>query len=66
MWLLYDFLSDIYFFFVVESLEISGPPQFLNNSVEEANRDALGQKGRPGGRRIRKDRKDLPPGKHCL
>lgn len=42
--------------------EISGPPQFLNNCVEEENRDAEGQRGRHSGRKIRKDKKDLPPG----
>ncbi|XP_061350369.1 uncharacterized protein LOC133295544 [Gastrolobium bilobum] len=44
--------------------EISGPPQFLNNSVEEYNpaRDAEQQQGRHGSRRHRKEKKDLPTG----
>ncbi|KAL2343790.1 hypothetical protein Fmac_005075 [Flemingia macrophylla] len=46
--------------------EISGPPQFLNNSVEEYNNDASRdgdeQHGRHAGRRRRKDKKDLPAG----
>ncbi|KAI5661408.1 hypothetical protein M9H77_20731 [Catharanthus roseus] len=43
--------------------EISGPPQFLNNCVDEGKRDAADvQKGRHGGRKGRKDRKDLPAG----
>ncbi|KAI4296352.1 hypothetical protein L6164_036317 [Bauhinia variegata] len=44
--------------------EISKPPAFLNNSVEEYNetRDADQQQGRPGSRRHRKEKKDLPAG----
>ncbi|OIW02102.1 hypothetical protein TanjilG_26642 [Lupinus angustifolius] len=45
--------------------EISGPPQFLNNSVEEYNpaRDVDQQQGRHGSRRRhRKEKKDLPTG----
>lgn len=49
-------------------MEISGPPQFLNNCVDEGKRDAADvQKGRHGGRKGRKDRKDLPAGEYsCL
>ena len=45
-------------------MEVSGPPQFLNNSVEDYNpaRDADQQQGRHGSRRNRKDKKDLPTG----
>ncbi|KAK7368792.1 hypothetical protein VNO80_10822 [Phaseolus coccineus] len=46
--------------------EIAGPPQFLNNSVDEFNsnpsRDGDEQQGRQGNRRRRKDKKDLPTG----
>ncbi|RDX81734.1 hypothetical protein CR513_37547 [Mucuna pruriens] len=45
--------------------EIAGPPQFLNNSVEEYNnpsRDADERHGRHANRRRRKDKKDLPTG----
>ncbi|XP_048228164.1 uncharacterized protein LOC8264060 [Ricinus communis] len=46
--------------------EISGPPNFLNNSVEELQssvKDAENQTGRHGGRwRKRRDKKDLPAG----
>ncbi|XP_020222560.1 uncharacterized protein LOC109805037 [Cajanus cajan] len=48
--------------------EISGPPQFLNNSVEEysndPSRDADEQQGRHANRRRRKDKdkRDLPTG----
>lgn len=46
-------------------MEVSGPPQFLNNSVEEYNpaKEADQQQGRRGGRRHRKEKKDLPAGK---
>ncbi|CAJ1936034.1 unnamed protein product [Sphenostylis stenocarpa] len=51
---------------VVSVTEIAGPPQFLNNSVEEYNsnpsRDGDEQQGRHGNRRRRKDKKDLPAG----
>lgn len=46
-------------------MEVSGPPEFLNNSVEEysSGRDKDRQEhGRRGGRRNRKDIKDLPAG----
>ncbi|CAL0318304.1 unnamed protein product [Lupinus luteus] len=46
-------------------MQISGPPQFLNNSVEEYNpaRDVDQQQGRHGSRRRnRKEKKDLPTG----
>ncbi|KAK7400307.1 hypothetical protein VNO78_11512 [Psophocarpus tetragonolobus] len=47
--------------------EVSGPPQFLNNSVEEysnnpSSRDGDEQQGRHANRRRRKDKKDLPTG----
>ncbi|KAK4271245.1 hypothetical protein QN277_019966 [Acacia crassicarpa] len=44
--------------------EVSGPPQFLNNSVEEYNpaKEVDQQQGRHGGRRRRKEKKDLPAG----
>ncbi|ESW31086.1 hypothetical protein PHAVU_002G208000 [Phaseolus vulgaris] len=46
--------------------EIAGPPQFLNNSVDEFNsnpsRDGDEPQGRQGNRRRRKDKKDLPTG----
>uniref|UniRef100_A0A5B7A342 Uncharacterized protein n=1 Tax=Davidia involucrata TaxID=16924 RepID=A0A5B7A342_DAVIN len=45
--------------------EVSGPPEFLNNCVEEpasAVRDVDGQRWRHGGRRHRKEKKDLPSG----
>ncbi|KAL1366194.1 hypothetical protein HN51_014061 [Arachis hypogaea] len=44
--------------------EVAGPPQFLNNSVEEYNpaKDAEPQQGRHGSRRNRRDKKDLPTG----
>ncbi|WVZ24864.1 hypothetical protein V8G54_003408 [Vigna mungo] len=46
--------------------EIAGPPQFLNNSVEEYNsnpsRDGDEQHGRQRNRRRRNDKKDLPTG----
>ncbi|KAF7803707.1 plant/MHJ24-14 protein [Senna tora] len=44
--------------------EVSGPPEFLNNSVEEYNpaKEADQQQGRHGGRRHRKEKKDLPAG----
>ncbi|XP_027347346.1 uncharacterized protein LOC113858793 [Abrus precatorius] len=47
--------------------EISGPPQFLNNSVEEYNnnpaRDSdLQQQGRHATRRQRREKKDIPTG----
>lgn len=44
--------------------EVSGPPEFLNNSVEEYNpvRDIDTQQGRQGNRRNRRDKKDLPAG----
>ncbi|KDP27366.1 hypothetical protein JCGZ_20190 [Jatropha curcas] len=44
--------------------EISGPPQFLNNCVEEqaSVRDVEQQLGRHGRRRNRKEKKDLPTG----
>ncbi|KAL4036697.1 hypothetical protein IC575_000261 [Cucumis melo] len=44
--------------------EVSGPPEFLNNSVEEyaAPRDADQPRGGHGGRRNRKEKKDLPTG----
>ncbi|TKY59512.1 hypothetical protein E2542_SST16601 [Spatholobus suberectus] len=46
--------------------QISGPPQFLNNSVEEYNNNPSGdadeQQGRHANRRRRKDKKDLPTG----
>ncbi|KAG4999536.1 hypothetical protein AAZX31_08G071200 [Glycine max] len=44
--------------------EIAGPPQFLNNSVEEykPSRDADEQQGKHANRRRRKNKKDLPTG----
>ncbi|KAE9605476.1 hypothetical protein Lalb_Chr10g0097741 [Lupinus albus] len=45
--------------------QISGPPQFLNNSIEEYNpaKDVNHQQGRHGSRRRnRKEKKDLPTG----
>ncbi|KAJ7946710.1 Plant/MHJ24-14 protein [Quillaja saponaria] len=44
--------------------EISGPPQFLNNSVEEYGvaKDTDQQQVRHGSRRKRKERKDMPTG----
>ncbi|KAI3448264.1 hypothetical protein Pfo_004929 [Paulownia fortunei] len=42
--------------------EISGPPQFLNNSVQEDAAKEDGQRWRHGGRRKRKEKKDLPSG----
>lgn len=46
--------------------EIAGPPQFLNNSVEEyhnnPSRDADEQHGSHAHRRRRKEKKDLPSG----
>ncbi|KAK4357821.1 hypothetical protein RND71_023431 [Anisodus tanguticus] len=40
--------------------EISGPPEFLNNSVEEAGKDVDGQ--RHGRRKYRRNKNDLPAG----
>ncbi|KAK6143715.1 hypothetical protein DH2020_024063 [Rehmannia glutinosa] len=42
--------------------EISGPPQFLNNSVQEDAPKEDGQRWRHGGRRNRKEKRDLPSG----
>ncbi|XP_027106292.1 uncharacterized protein [Coffea arabica] len=42
--------------------EVSGPPEFLNNSVEEAAKDDDGQKRRHCRRRNRRDKSDLPVG----
>lgn len=45
--------------------EIAGPPQFLNNCVEEpalATNDGDGQPWKNGRRRNRKEKKDLPAG----
>ncbi|XP_027112866.1 uncharacterized protein LOC113761758 isoform X2 [Coffea eugenioides] len=42
--------------------EVSGPPEFLNNSVEEAAKDDDGQKRRHSRRRNRRDKSDLPVG----
>lgn len=44
--------------------EVSGPPEFLNNSVEEyaAPKDIDQPRGGHGGRRNRKEKKDLPTG----
>ncbi|KAK6916073.1 hypothetical protein RJ641_018934 [Dillenia turbinata] len=46
--------------------EISGPPEFLNNSVQEqvslADSDEPWRRGRHGGRRNNKEKKDLPAG----
>jgi len=44
--------------------EISEPPAFLNNSVEEygVKRDVDQTQGRHGGRRNRREKKDLPAG----
>ncbi|KAL0454392.1 UNVERIFIED_CONTAM: hypothetical protein Slati_0778400 [Sesamum latifolium] len=42
--------------------EISGPPQFLNNSVQEDAAKEDGQRWKHGGRRNRKEKKDLPSG----
>ncbi|KAL7001910.1 hypothetical protein U1Q18_003057 [Sarracenia purpurea var. burkii] len=45
--------------------EVSGPPGFLNNCVEEpasASGDVDGQRWRHGRRRNRKEKKDLPAG----
>lgn len=41
-------------------LEISGPPEFLNNSVEEAGKDVDGQ--RRGRRKYSRNKNDLPAG----
>lgn len=40
--------------------EISGPPEFLNNSVEEAGKDVDGQ--RHGRRKYSRNKNDLPAG----
>lgn len=40
--------------------EISGPPEFLNNSVEEAGKDVGGQ--RHGRRKYSRNKNDLPAG----
>lgn len=44
--------------------EVSGPPAYLNNSVEEygSTRDVDQSQGRLGGRRNRREKKDLPTG----
>lgn len=44
--------------------EISGPPTFLNNSVEEygSAKDVDHTQGKHGGRRNRKEKRDLPAG----
>ncbi|PON39087.1 hypothetical protein TorRG33x02_343620 [Trema orientale] len=44
--------------------EVSGPPEFLNNSVEEygSTKDVDQQHGKHGRRRIHRDKKDLPAG----
>ncbi|MED6137457.1 hypothetical protein PIB30_065207 [Stylosanthes scabra] len=44
--------------------EVAGPPQFLNNSVEEyiPAKDSDQQQGKHGSRRNRRDKKDLPTG----
>lgn len=41
-------------------LEISGPPEFLNNSVEEAGKDVNEQ--RHGRRKYSRNKNDLPAG----
>ncbi|XP_051144391.1 uncharacterized protein LOC127260608 [Andrographis paniculata] len=41
--------------------EVAGPPRFLNNSVEDTEKED-GQRRKHGGRRNRKDKKDLPSG----
>lgn len=45
-------------------MEVSGPPEFLNNSVEEygSAKDVDQQQGRHGRRRNHRDKKDLPAG----
>ncbi|PIN02043.1 hypothetical protein CDL12_25446 [Handroanthus impetiginosus] len=42
--------------------QISEPPQFLNNSVQEDPVKENGQRWRHGGRKDRKDKRDLPSG----
>lgn len=51
-------------FFICGLPEVSGPPEFLNNSVEEyaTTRDVDQPRGGHGGRRNRKEKKDLPTG----
>lgn len=46
-------------------LEVSGPPDFLNNCVQEvsSSRDSESQQWGHGRRRQRKEKKDLPVGK---
>lgn len=43
-------------------MEVSGPPQFLNSSVQEEAVKDDGQRWRHGGRRNRKEKKDVPSG----
>ncbi|CAI9104008.1 OLC1v1002610C1 [Oldenlandia corymbosa var. corymbosa] len=42
--------------------EVSGPPEFLNNSIQEVIKDEDGQNWRHGRRRKRRDKNDLPAG----
>ncbi|XP_058085723.1 uncharacterized protein LOC131233132 [Magnolia sinica] len=44
--------------------EIAGPPEFLNNAIaaEQVSAKELDVRARHGGRRARKEKKDLPPG----
>ncbi|KAL3515546.1 hypothetical protein ACH5RR_022448 [Cinchona calisaya] len=42
--------------------EVSRPPEFLNNSVEESAKDMDAEKWRHGRRRNRRDKNDLPAG----
>ncbi|KAL3635312.1 hypothetical protein CASFOL_019859 [Castilleja foliolosa] len=42
--------------------EVTGPPQFLNNSVQEDAPKEDAQQWRRGGKRYRKEKKDIPSG----
>lgn len=58
-------LNQVLIFFVFgggELLEIAGPPQFLNNSVEEDPQKGAVQQWRHGSRKNRKDKRHLPSG----
>lgn len=52
--------SAVWNIYVWKLLEISGPPQFLNNSVEEAGKEVEGQ--RHGHRKYSRNKNDLPAG----
>ncbi|GFP87071.1 hypothetical protein PHJA_000850900 [Phtheirospermum japonicum] len=62
---LLDVLNYLLFFFLCwgkKTLEVTGPPQFLNNSVQEDAPKEDEQRWRRGGRRYRKEKKDIPSG----